>query len=103
MNIRSTGKVRTENLTVPKRIFTRRWGTHETLLACHSHDACWKTAPTPSFVNRIADANLYRSMIGVDPVEAVEKLAQSLAYCIREIPLPRDLYGEGRINSAGRI
>ncbi|MDT1795441.1 delta-1-pyrroline-5-carboxylate dehydrogenase, partial [Salmonella enterica subsp. enterica serovar Oslo] len=57
-----------------------------------------------SFVKRIADATLPLDELVSDPVEAVEKLAQQEGQAgipHPKIPLPRDLYVEGRINSDG--
>ncbi|RCA06310.1 hypothetical protein DM063_08575, partial [Klebsiella pneumoniae] len=57
-----------------------------------------------SFVNRIADNTLPLDELVADPVSAVEKLAQQEGQAglpHPKIPLPRDLYGSGRSNSAG--
>ena len=57
-----------------------------------------------SFVNRIADTSLPLDELVADPVTAVEKLAQQEGQTglpHPKIPLPRDLYGHGRDNSAG--
>ncbi len=56
------------------------------------------------FVNRIADNTLPLDELVADPVSAVEKLAQQEGQAglpHPKIPLPRNLYGSGRSNSAG--
>ncbi|EGK0716570.1 trifunctional transcriptional regulator/proline dehydrogenase/L-glutamate gamma-semialdehyde dehydrogenase [Salmonella enterica] len=97
-----TGKVADGKLNRPCRIYAPV-GTHETLLAYLVRRLLENGANT-SFVNRIADATLPLDELVADPVEAVEKLAQQEGQAgipHPKIPLPRDLYGEGRINSAG--
>lgn len=97
-----TGKVADGKLNRPCRIYAPV-GTHETLLAYLVRRLLENGANT-SFVNRIADATLPLDELVADPVEAVENWRSRkvrLAYRIRKFPLPRDLYGEGRINSAG--
>ncbi|EOC0100577.1 L-glutamate gamma-semialdehyde dehydrogenase, partial [Cronobacter sakazakii] len=57
-----------------------------------------------SFVNRIADNTLSLDDLVADPVSAVEQLAAQegrVGLPHPKIPLPQDLYGEGRVNSAG--
>jgi len=51
-----------------------------------------------SFVNRIVDERLPAAKIATDPVAQVEAL-DSIAH--PRIPLPRDLFGAARVNSAG--
>jgi len=78
-------------------------GTHETLLAYLVRRLLENGANT-SFVNRIADNTLPLDELVADPVSAVEKLAQQEGQAglpHPKIPLPRDLYGSGRSNSAG--
>nr|CAA55136.1 proline dehydrogenase [Escherichia coli K-12] len=96
-----TGKVADGKLNRPCRIYAPV-GTHETLLAYLVRRLLENGANT-SFVNRIADATLPLDELVADPVEAVEKLAQQEGQAGIPHPklLPRDLYGEGRINSAG--
>ncbi|RAP71802.1 bifunctional protein PutA [Candidatus Erwinia dacicola] len=96
------GKVVDGKLNRPCRIYAPV-GTHETLLAYLVRRLLENGANT-SFVNRIADAALPIDELVADPVEAVEELAhaegaQGLPH--PKIPLPRDLYGEKRQNSAG--
>ncbi|MCW7036689.1 hypothetical protein NYV54_06630 [Escherichia coli] len=76
---------------------------HETLLAYLVRRLLENGANT-SFVNRIADTSLPLDELVADPVTAVEKLAQQEGQTglpHPKIPLPRDLYGHGRDNSAG--
>ncbi|HFZ8995327.1 TPA: trifunctional transcriptional regulator/proline dehydrogenase/L-glutamate gamma-semialdehyde dehydrogenase [Citrobacter freundii] len=97
-----TGKVAEGKLNRPCRIYAPV-GTHETLLAYLVRRLLENGANT-SFVNRIADTTLPLDELVADPVEAVEKLAQSEGQTglpHPKIPLPRDLYGQGRKNSAG--
>jgi RHH-type proline utilization regulon transcriptional repressor/proline dehydrogenase/delta 1-pyrroline-5-carboxylate dehydrogenase len=78
-------------------------GTHETLLAYLVRRLLENGANT-SFVNRIADTTLPLDELVADPVSAVEKLAQQEGQAglpHPKIPLPRELYGAGRDNSAG--
>lgn len=96
------GKVADGKLNRPCRIYAPV-GTHETLLAYLVRRLLENGANT-SFVNRIADHNLPLDELVADPVLAVEKMAlqegtPGLPH--PKIPLPRDLYGKGRINSAG--
>ncbi|KMV71126.1 transcriptional regulator [bacteria symbiont BFo1 of Frankliniella occidentalis] len=96
------GKVADGKLNRPCRIYAPV-GTHETLLAYLVRRLLENGANT-SFVNRIADATLPLDELVADPVEAVEKLAHAegaLGLPHPKIPLPRDLYGEKRQNSAG--
>ena len=97
-----TGKVTDGKLNRPCRIYAPV-GTHETLLAYLVRRLLENGANT-SFVNRIADTTLPLDELVADPVEAVEKLAQQEGQTglpHPKIPLPRDLYGKGRENSAG--
>ncbi|EMH4161517.1 trifunctional transcriptional regulator/proline dehydrogenase/L-glutamate gamma-semialdehyde dehydrogenase [Pluralibacter gergoviae] len=96
------GKVADGKLNRPCRIYAPV-GTHETLLAYLVRRLLENGANT-SFVNRIADTSLPLDELVADPVVAVEELARQegqpgLPH--PKIPLPRDLYGSGRINSAG--
>ena len=96
------GKVADGQLNRPCRIYAPV-GTHETLLAYLVRRLLENGANT-SFVNRIADANLPLDELVADPVGAVEKLAQTegtVGLPHPKIPLPRDLYGAQRQNSAG--
>jgi RHH-type proline utilization regulon transcriptional repressor/proline dehydrogenase/delta 1-pyrroline-5-carboxylate dehydrogenase len=96
------GKIAEGKLNRPCRIYAPV-GTHETLLAYLVRRLLENGANT-SFVNRIADTTLPLDELVADPVSAVEKLAQQEGQAglpHPKIPLPRDLYGEGRDNSAG--
>lgn len=96
------GKVADGKLNRPCRIYAPV-GTHETLLAYLVRRLLENGANT-SFVNRIADNSLPLDELVADPVMAVEKMAlQEGASGLPhpKIPLPRELYGKGRINSAG--
>ncbi|WP_437889598.1 trifunctional transcriptional regulator/proline dehydrogenase/L-glutamate gamma-semialdehyde dehydrogenase [Phytobacter sp. V91] len=96
------GKISDGKLNRPCRIYAPV-GTHETLLAYLVRRLLENGANT-SFVNRIADATLPLEELVADPVSAVEKMAHQegqpgLPH--PKIPLPRELYGQGRVNSAG--
>jgi len=96
------GKVADGKLNRPCRIYAPV-GTHETLLAYLVRRLLENGANT-SFVNRIADTSLPIDELVADPVAAVEKLGASegaIGLPHPKIPLPRDLYGAGRSNSAG--
>ncbi|MFH8134819.1 trifunctional transcriptional regulator/proline dehydrogenase/L-glutamate gamma-semialdehyde dehydrogenase [Pantoea osteomyelitidis] len=96
------GKVADGKLNRPCRIYAPV-GTHETLLAYLVRRLLENGANT-SFVNRIADTSLPLDELVADPVTAVEKQALSegaVGLPHPKIPLPRDLYGEKRANSAG--
>ncbi|ECI9603860.1 trifunctional transcriptional regulator/proline dehydrogenase/L-glutamate gamma-semialdehyde dehydrogenase [Salmonella enterica] len=97
-----TGKVADGKLNRPCRIYAPV-GTHKTLLA-YLVRRLLENGSNTSFVNQIADVTLPLEELVVDPVEAVEKLAQQegqpgLPH--PKIPLPRVLYGQERENSAG--
>ncbi|NDJ58192.1 trifunctional transcriptional regulator/proline dehydrogenase/L-glutamate gamma-semialdehyde dehydrogenase [Enterobacteriaceae bacterium 4M9] len=96
------GKIADGKLNRPCRIYAPV-GTHETLLAYLVRRLLENGANT-SFVNRIADATLPIDELVADPVEAVEKMAARegmLGLPHPKIPLPRELYGSDRANSAG--
>ncbi|SUB06898.1 trifunctional transcriptional regulator/proline dehydrogenase/L-glutamate gamma-semialdehyde dehydrogenase [Pantoea agglomerans] len=96
------GKVADGKLNRPCRIYAPV-GTHETLLAYLVRRLLENGANT-SFVNRIADTSLPIDELVADPVTAVEKLGASegaIGLPHPKIPLPRDLYGDNRVNSAG--
>ncbi|WP_336292149.1 trifunctional transcriptional regulator/proline dehydrogenase/L-glutamate gamma-semialdehyde dehydrogenase [Cronobacter dublinensis] len=96
------GKITDGKLNRPCRIYAPV-GTHETLLAYLVRRLLENGANT-SFVNRIADNTLSLDDLVADPVSAVEKLAAQegrVGLPHPKIPLPHDLYGEGRVNSAG--
>ncbi|MFV9668116.1 trifunctional transcriptional regulator/proline dehydrogenase/L-glutamate gamma-semialdehyde dehydrogenase [Pantoea sp. Ep11b] len=96
------GKVADGKLNRPCRIYAPV-GTHETLLAYLVRRLLENGANT-SFVNRIADTSLPIDELVADPVSAVEKLGVSegtIGLPHPKIPLPRELYGENRVNSAG--
>ena len=96
------GKVADGKLNRPCRIYAPV-GTHETLLAYLVRRLLENGANT-SFVNRIADNTLAIDDLVADPVGEVEKLARTegaVGLPHPKIPLPRDLYGAKRQNSAG--
>ena len=97
-----TGKVADGKLNRPCRIYAPV-GTHETLLAYLVRRLLENGANT-SFVNRIADTTLPLDELVADPVQAVEKIAAQegqIGLPHPKIALPRELYGKGRVNSAG--
>ena len=78
-------------------------GSHETLLAYLVRRLLENGANT-SFVNRIADKSIALESLVADPVKTVEQMATAdgqLGLPHPRIPLPRDLYGHGRLNSRG--
>ena len=96
------GNIADGKLNRPCRIYAPV-GTHETLLAYLVRRLLENGANT-SFVNRIADTTLPLDELVADPVVAVEKLAAQegqIGLPHPKIPLPVDLYGEGRVNAAG--
>ncbi|MDU4094116.1 MAG: bifunctional proline dehydrogenase/L-glutamate gamma-semialdehyde dehydrogenase PutA, partial [Pantoea sp.] len=96
------GKTADGKLNRPCRIYAPV-GTHETLLAYLVRRLLENGANT-SFVNRIADKTLPLDELVADPVQQVERLAATegaIGLPHPKIPLPRDLYGDKRPNSAG--
>ncbi|HAZ75919.1 MAG TPA: bifunctional proline dehydrogenase/L-glutamate gamma-semialdehyde dehydrogenase PutA [Enterobacteriaceae bacterium] len=96
------GNIADGKLNRPCRIYAPV-GTHETLLAYLVRRLLENGANT-SFVNRIADTTLPLDELVADPVSAVEKLAAQegqIGLPHPKIPLPVDLYGDGRVNAAG--
>ena len=96
------GKIADGKLNRPCRIYAPV-GTHETLLAYLVRRLLENGANT-SFVNRIADNTLPLDELVADPVQQVERLAATegaIGLPHPKIPLPRDLYGDKRPNSAG--
>jgi len=96
------GKVADGKFNRPCRIYAPV-GSHETLLAYLVRRLLENGANT-SFVNRIADHSISLQDLVQDPVQQVEQMAAqegTLGLPHPRIPLPRDLYGEGRANSAG--
>jgi len=96
------GKVADGKLNRPCRIYAPV-GTHEPLLAYLVRRLLENGANT-SFVNRIADTSLPIDELVADPVTAVEKLGASegaIGLPHPKIPLPRELYGDNRVNSSG--
>lgn len=78
-------------------------GTHETLLAYLVRRLLENGANT-SFVNRVADTTLALESLVSDPVATVDAAAAAegtTALPHPRIPLPKDLYGARRANSAG--
>ncbi|WP_160287972.1 trifunctional transcriptional regulator/proline dehydrogenase/L-glutamate gamma-semialdehyde dehydrogenase [Pseudomonas knackmussii] len=96
------GKVADGKFNRPCRIYAPV-GSHETLLAYLVRRLLENGANT-SFVNRIADHSISLQDLVTDPVQQVEKMAAqegTLGLPHPRIPLPRDLYGDARANSAG--
>ncbi|CDL79092.1 trifunctional transcriptional regulator/proline dehydrogenase/L-glutamate gamma-semialdehyde dehydrogenase [Xenorhabdus cabanillasii] len=96
------GKIADGKLNRPCRIYAPV-GTHETLLAYLVRRLLENGANT-SFVNRIADTSLPIDELVADPVKVVQELAKSegqIGLPHPKIPLPIDLYGKNRVNSAG--
>ena len=78
-------------------------GTHETLLAYLVRRLLENGANT-SFVNRIADPSVSISELVENPVARLDAMAAEdggAGLPHAHIPLPRDLYGGGRVNSSG--
>jgi RHH-type proline utilization regulon transcriptional repressor/proline dehydrogenase/delta 1-pyrroline-5-carboxylate dehydrogenase len=90
--------VGTEKLNRPCRIYAPV-GTHETLLA-YLVRRLLENGANSSFVNRIADEAVSIDELVADPVSLVRETNPGFAPHER-IVLPRDLYGPGRVNSAG--
>ncbi|MCP1623922.1 trifunctional transcriptional regulator/proline dehydrogenase/L-glutamate gamma-semialdehyde dehydrogenase [Pseudomonas nitroreducens] len=96
------GKVADGKFNRPCRIYAPV-GSHETLLAYLVRRLLENGANT-SFVNRIADHSISLPDLVLDPVLQVEQMAAqegTLGLPHPRIPLPRDLYGDARLNSAG--
>ena len=96
------GKVSEGKLNRPCRVYAPV-GTHETLLAYLVRRLLENGANT-SFVNRVADHSLSIQELVADPVVSIERMATqegSIGLPHPRIPLPRDLYGSERANSAG--
>ena len=72
-------------------------GTHETLLAYLVRRLLENGANT-SFVNQIVDENISIDQLIRSPFETI---AQEGIHLHPALPLPRNLYGEGRLNSRG--
>ncbi|KAF1071519.1 MAG: Bifunctional protein PutA [Pseudomonas citronellolis] len=96
------GKVADGKFARPCRIYAPV-GSHETLLAYLVRRLLENGANT-SFVNRIADHSISLKELVLDPVLQVEQMATqegTLGLPHPRIALPRDLYGEARLNSFG--
>ena len=96
------GKVSEGKLNRPCRVYAPV-GTHETLLAYLVRRLLENGANT-SFVNRIADHSISIQELVADPVASIERMATQegqIGLPHPRIPLPRDLYGNERANSAG--
>ncbi|MEG0861327.1 MAG: bifunctional proline dehydrogenase/L-glutamate gamma-semialdehyde dehydrogenase PutA, partial [Pseudomonas sp.] len=96
------GKVADGKLNRPCRVYAPV-GTHETLLAYLVRRLLENGANT-SFVNRIADQSISIQELVADPVATIEQMATqegNFGLPHPRIPLPRDLYGAERANSAG--
>ena len=97
-----TGKVADGKLNRPCRIYAPV-GTHETLLA-YRCVVCWRTGRTPPSLTASPIPPLPLDELVADPVQAVEKMAAQegqIGLPHPKIALPRELYGAGRVNSAG--
>jgi RHH-type proline utilization regulon transcriptional repressor/proline dehydrogenase/delta 1-pyrroline-5-carboxylate dehydrogenase len=92
------GRVTEGRLDRPCRIYAPV-GTHETLLA-YLVRRLLENGSNTSFVNRIADPAVNIDALIGDPVEEAGRIAPVGAPHPR-IPLPRDLFGRDRVNSAG--
>ncbi len=88
--------ISTEGLNRPCRIYAPV-GSHEDLLPYLVRRLLENGANT-SFVNRLTDLTLDIDAITQDPIEKVRKHA---THKHPMLPLPRDIYGDSRINSAG--
>ncbi|WGV22168.1 MULTISPECIES: trifunctional transcriptional regulator/proline dehydrogenase/L-glutamate gamma-semialdehyde dehydrogenase [unclassified Pseudomonas] len=96
------GKISEGKLNRPCRVYAPV-GTHETLLAYLVRRLLENGANT-SFVNRIADHSISIQELVADPVASIERMGTqegSIGLPHPRIPLPRDLYGSERANSAG--
>ena len=96
------GKISEGKLNRPCRVYAPV-GTHETLLAYLVRRLLENGANT-SFVNRVADHSLSIQELVADPVVSIERMATqegSIGLPHPRIPMPRDLYGSERANSAG--
>ncbi|CAH0647331.1 trifunctional transcriptional regulator/proline dehydrogenase/L-glutamate gamma-semialdehyde dehydrogenase [Pseudomonas juntendi] len=96
------GKLADGKLNRPCRVYAPV-GTHETLLAYLVRRLLENGANT-SFVNRIADHSISIQELVADPVASIERMGTqegSIGLPHPRIPLPRDLYGSERANSAG--
>ncbi|MFE2004490.1 trifunctional transcriptional regulator/proline dehydrogenase/L-glutamate gamma-semialdehyde dehydrogenase [Pseudomonas guariconensis] len=96
------GKVSEGKLNRPCRVYAPV-GTHETLLAYLVRRLLENGANT-SFVNRIADHSISIQELVADPVASIERMGTqegSIGLPHPRIPMPRELYGSERANSAG--
>ncbi|WP_367680481.1 trifunctional transcriptional regulator/proline dehydrogenase/L-glutamate gamma-semialdehyde dehydrogenase [Candidatus Fukatsuia anoeciicola] len=96
------GQVIEGKLNRPCRVYAPV-GTHETLLAYLVRRLLENGANT-SFVNQIADTTLALDDLVADPIKAVETIAAlegRLGLPHPQIPLPKYLYGQDRLNSRG--
>ncbi|MCP2072730.1 UNVERIFIED_ORG: RHH-type proline utilization regulon transcriptional repressor/proline dehydrogenase/delta 1-pyrroline-5-carboxylate dehydrogenase [Pseudomonas lini] len=96
------GKISEGKLGRPCRIYAPV-GTHETLLAYLVRRLLENGANT-SFVNRIADHSIPIKELVADPVALIEQMGAQegrMGLPHPRIPLPTDLYGAARKNSAG--
>jgi RHH-type proline utilization regulon transcriptional repressor/proline dehydrogenase/delta 1-pyrroline-5-carboxylate dehydrogenase len=87
-----------DKLNRPCRVYAPV-GTHETLLAYLVRRLLENGANT-SFVNRIADKNIPVSELVQDPIDEASRLTP-LGSPHAKIPLPRNLFGDERLNSMG--
>ncbi|SDV48538.1 trifunctional transcriptional regulator/proline dehydrogenase/L-glutamate gamma-semialdehyde dehydrogenase [Chitinasiproducens palmae] len=87
-----------DKLNRPCRVYAPV-GTHETLLAYLVRRLLENGANT-SFVNRIADTSIPVEALIASPIDEAARITPPGAPHPK-IPLPRQLYGEGRLNSMG--
>ncbi len=85
-----------EGLNRPCRIYAPV-GSHEDLLP-YLVRRLLENGANSSFVNRLTDLTLDIDDITQDPIESVRKHA---LHKHPKLPLPKDIYGDNRINSAG--
>ncbi len=85
-----------QHLAKPCRIYAPV-GTHETLLP-YLVRRLLENGANSSFVNRIIDESVSVAELVADPLVQVESEGGTRH---PRIPMPRDLYGTGRVNSAG--
>ncbi|KAM9985654.1 hypothetical protein ACTFIZ_012337 [Dictyostelium cf. discoideum] len=95
------GSIASGKLNRPSRIYAPV-GNHKTLLA-YLVRRLLENGANPSFVNRIADKEIKIAELIAHPIAQVEALAKeegTLGLPHPKIALPRDIFGEGRRNSA---
>lgn len=86
----------TDQLAKPCRVYAPV-GSHKTLLA-YLVRRLLENGANSSFVNRLVDENVSMDELVADPIAWIEREGM---HPHPDIPLPRDLYGPGRMNSSG--